>query len=295
MHSKSQKKENALCVTREGRNMKELRLALAALVFALALVSPAAFAAVDPPSGLHQIARRIAQAIQSTEEPIYKSKPVKTPVSKKKRTAARSSPTLSLAATVAHSDDDAAWKAVKSVQETPSKGDADEAAEEAQYLKELTEVLAKNGIKDPTQQAQLLIKRGKDLETENGRFLVADGYSPNIFAFQFWNAAKVWLALGIPHNAVRDLMPVYGYVMMGVDEDKHPEDEDLYDHSAFETAKTLDWELSEIIGDAIIGKQAAAKRLHVEGLQNLQPKDRCARIITVLTKRFKARADRERE
>jgi hypothetical protein len=204
--------------------------------------------------------------------------------------------------TVAQKDDDAAWKAVKTVQETPSKQDAKDAAEEAQYLKELTDLLAKNGIKDAAQQAQLLIKRGKDLETENGGW-------ENIMAFQFWNAAKVWLALGIPPNSVRDLMPVYAYIVLAADEQKHPEDRDLFSGAVEGTERidpktglmdwdmgpSLDWELPEIIGDAIIGKQAAAKRLHVDGLQNLQPKDRCARLIQVLSKRFKARAQREIE
>ena len=107
-------------------------------------------------------------------------------------------------------------------------------------------------------------------------------------AFQFWNAAKVWLALGIPTSAVRDLMPIYGYVIMGFDPSKHSEDSDLISGAVEGTERIdpktglMDWdsgppvdqELPTIIGDAISGKQAAAKRLHVDGLQNLQPKDR---------------------
>jgi hypothetical protein len=46
--------------------------------------------------------------------------------------------------------------------------------------------------------------------------------------------------------------------------------------------------------DAISGSQAAAKRLHVGGLQDLSPKERCERIIAVLSKRYHARAERER-
>jgi hypothetical protein len=46
-----------------------------------------------------QAIQSIAQAIQSAKEPIYNSKPVTTPASKKKRTASRSSPTPSAAAT----------------------------------------------------------------------------------------------------------------------------------------------------------------------------------------------------
>jgi hypothetical protein len=208
--------------------------------------------------------------------------------------------TAAINTTLAQGND--AWKGVKSVKETPSETDAEDAVEEAKYLKELTELLAKNGIKDPAQQAQLLIKRGKDVETENGGW-------EYVMAFQFWDAAKVWLALGIPPIEVRDLMPVYAYVLIGFDNDKHPEDSDLLSGAVEGTERIdpetglLDWdmgkslnaELPEIIGDAIMGKQAAAKRLHVDGLQNLQPKDRCARLIQVLTKRYKARAQRERE
>jgi len=206
---------------------------------------------------------------------------------------------LTATTTIARSEDDPAWKGVKSVQEKANETDAKDAREEAQYLKELTDLLVKNEIKDAAQQAQLLIKRGKELETENGG-------SENIASFQFWDAAKVWLALGIPPNAVRDLMPIYGYVIMGFDPTKHPEDHDLQDNTTKNeridpktglmdwdmAGKLLDQELPEIIGDAISGKQAAAKRLHVDGLQNLQPKDRCARLIQLLSKRYKARAQR---
>jgi len=79
----------------ETNRMKKLLLTLPAMVFTLASVSPAAFAGVNIPIGLPQVALSIAQAIRSTQEPTYKSKPVKTPGSKKKQTASRSSSTPS--------------------------------------------------------------------------------------------------------------------------------------------------------------------------------------------------------
>jgi hypothetical protein len=206
---------------------------------------------------------------------------------------------------VSEADDDAAWKAVKSVQETPSKAVAEDAAEEAKYLSELTEIVAKNNIAKPEQEAQQLIKYGKDLEAREQQ---------EILASDFWDAAKVWLTRGIPPSAVRDLMSLYGDVFTGLDSNRADREGDP-DHDLLwggmnitneridPATGLMDWdnngpmltkELPELISDAISGKQEAAKRLHVTGLENLQPKDRCARIIEVLTKRYKARADRVR-
>jgi hypothetical protein len=104
-------------------------------------------------------------------------------------------------------------------------------------------------------------------------------------------------------------MDVYGYVINGMDPDpiKHPEDSDLFSNPVegtehidpktglmdWEMGPAVDQELPTIIGDAISGKPAAAKRLHVDDLRTLSPKERCERIIRVLTKRYKTRAERE--
>lgn len=178
---------------------------------------------------------------------------------------------------------------VKTVPKTPGKEDADDAAEEARYLKEIAELLvnneplAKSGADVRAQQAAFIITHGKKLAAREGE---------DIMAFQYWNAAKVFCARGIPPAATQRLMEVYGDVITGMDlSPEHPEDGDLLSSDD----STVDHELPVIMRDAISGSQAAAKRLHVVGLQDLSAKERCERIIAVLRKRYSARAERERE
>ena len=76
---------------------KLIPLTLAVLaIIAFPNVSEAAKGNIPIPP--YQIVQTIAQAIQSEKEPIYNSKPVATPASKKKRTGSRSSRRPSLAA-----------------------------------------------------------------------------------------------------------------------------------------------------------------------------------------------------
>jgi hypothetical protein len=93
-----------------------------------------------------------------------------------------------------------AWSKVKTVQEASAPSDAEDAAEEAKYLSELTEIMAKNNVAKPEQEAQLIIKWGKE------RALSEDD---DIAASRFWDAAKLWLALGIPTQPIPDLMQLF--------------------------------------------------------------------------------------
>jgi hypothetical protein len=55
-----------------------------------------------------------------------------------------------------------AWSKMKTVQEASAPSDAEDAAEEAKYLSELTDIMAKNNVAKPEQEAQLIIKWGKE-------------------------------------------------------------------------------------------------------------------------------------
>ena len=181
------------------------------------------------------------------------------------------------------------WSQVKSVEQPIS---AEDVAEEAGYLNEIAQLLCKHndacaklGPEACTRQASMLITRGKTLAAH-------ESDDTRLDHDQYWNAAKVWAKLGFPTSAILDLMGVYADIMTASDFHNHPEDRDLI--GAWE-GPGMDKELPILIGDAILGEQDAAQRLHVTGLQNLQPQARCARLIEVLGKRFKARAERERE
>ena len=148
----------------------------------------------------------------------------------------------------------------------------DHSATEAQYLKEMTDILAKNKnlqkqsknpAADAAEQAQKLIDRGKKLEEEG-----------DVGDVQFWRAAKIWLQMGLSPRKAAQLMPVFADTLIGTD------------------LKVGDHDLPGLMGDAIAGKKPALDklRINVGNLRKFQSRkqdDRLAQVTLALEKRYK--------
>ncbi len=169
---------------------------------------------------------------------------------------------------------------LKLAEEKPKEEKYDHAATEAQYLKEITDVLAKNknivklGPNTAGEQARKLIDHGKALEKEG-----------DVVDVQYWRPTKIWLEMGFSPKVVADLMPVFADTLIG-------EDGAVGDH-----------ELPGLIGDAINGKKAALDKLQL-GVKDLKKfrastfADRKTQVVQVLDKRYqganaKAKAESE--
>jgi hypothetical protein len=161
----------------------------------------------------------------------------------------------------------------KPTEQQPEEQPYDEAATEAQYLREMTDILSKDKqIKAPAKQAQLVIDHGKKLEKEGE---VAD--------IQYWRAAKIWLEMGASPKRAAELMPVFADTLHGVLDSSDPDDAGLANDPEF-----TDYDLPRLIGNAIIGKRSAMKKLRLGDLTKIKSNDqRCDQVIKILGKRYK--------
>jgi hypothetical protein len=135
----------------------------------------------------------------------------------------------------------------KLAEEEPELERYDHNATEAQYLKEITDILAKNKniikLGQPNvagEAARSLIDLGKKLE-ETGE----------VVDVQYWRAAKFWVQVGASPKHVAELMPVFADTLIG-------EDGAVGDH-----------ELPGLMHDAILGKKPALDKLGIR-VKNLQ-------------------------
>jgi hypothetical protein len=209
---------------------------------------------------------------------------------------------LTAIAPIARSAD--SWSDVKSVEQTIDPADA---AEETRCMREIAGLLynhntacARLGSDGAMRQADMIVQHAKKLAARN---------DDDTFPTQFLNAAKVWAKQGFPTAAIQQLNEVFDDMLTAWEPgSKYPEDRDLVSDPVPGTVTIdrdglMDWDMGPsldktlplLFADVIVGKQDAARKLHITGLQNLQqPNERCARLIEVLSKRYKARAEAER-
>jgi|SRR5271166_21137 len=165
----------------------------------------------------------------------------------------------------------------KLAEEKPEEEKYDHNVTEAQYLKEITDVLAKNknivkmgGAKIASDQARKIIDHGKKLE-EGG----------DVVDVLYWRAAKIWLEIGFSPKVVTELMPVFADTLIGAE------------------GAVSERELPRLIGDAIDGKKPAMEKLGL-GIKNLKRfqsskyAERKTQVIQALEKRYKGANTKEK-
>jgi hypothetical protein len=186
--------------------------------------------------------------------------------------------------------------------QSPEEKPDDQATEEAQYLSELTKIIASNketakkiarAKSTPAKQAQLLIGRAKELEKDG-----------EMTADQYLDATKVWLKRGAEPGGAVKLMPVFADTFVGINDEQISTSIDKAKGKGVEAIlsqgaiaamdDTFSIEnLPKLIADAITGKQAAQKKLRLGDMTKFKTnQQRFTQVVEVLGKRYKG-ADRK--